>query len=264
MLPSSCNLFPGVGAGAGTFSMFFGSCENDEQPQAVERYGPWTSAVDCTLSLGTPSTSSQSHSTVKSTPPLDVQHQQQDNHPLRWDFTSYLPKQRRSSAATAVSTAATLGAGASSGRNSGGDPVLLARRCANCDTTSTPLWRNGPKGPKSLCNACGIRYKKEKRREASFAVTCPSSSLSSPGRTLPTATHLDLSSSQPPQQRCEVAYVYEQYRCGYPATRQARKAPSPADAMEVAALPGIPWWLNVPIPQRAVEYYAPGFLEDYT
>uniref|UniRef100_A0A6N2N9Z9 GATA-type domain-containing protein n=1 Tax=Salix viminalis TaxID=40686 RepID=A0A6N2N9Z9_SALVM len=43
------------------------------------------------------------------------------------------------------------------------DP-LLARRCANCDTTSTPLWRNGPRGPKSLCNACGIRFKKEERR----------------------------------------------------------------------------------------------------
>ncbi|KAG0491183.1 hypothetical protein HPP92_008046 [Vanilla planifolia] len=49
---------------------------------------------------------------------------------------------------------------------SGGDPFLLARRCANCDTTSTPLWRNGPRGPKSLCNACGIRYKKEERRAA--------------------------------------------------------------------------------------------------
>ncbi|XP_010548330.1 PREDICTED: GATA transcription factor 19-like [Tarenaya hassleriana] len=42
--------------------------------------------------------------------------------------------------------------------------TLLSRRCSNCDTTSTPLWRNGPKGPKSLCNACGIRFKKEERR----------------------------------------------------------------------------------------------------
>ncbi|KAG5412642.1 hypothetical protein IGI04_000209 [Brassica rapa subsp. trilocularis] len=46
----------------------------------------------------------------------------------------------------------------------GGGNNLGARRCANCDTTSTPLWRNGPSGPKSLCNACGIRFKKEERR----------------------------------------------------------------------------------------------------
>ncbi|GLJ12826.1 hypothetical protein SUGI_0198520 [Cryptomeria japonica] len=42
-----------------------------------------------------------------------------------------------------------------------------ARSCSTCHTTTTPLWRNGPKGAKSLCNACGIRYKKEVRRVAS-------------------------------------------------------------------------------------------------
>eukprot|EP00210_Caulerpa_lentillifera_P008204 g7833.t1 len=29
--------------------------------------------------------------------------------------------------------------------------------CAQCGTTQTPQWRNGPKGPRTLCNACGIR-----------------------------------------------------------------------------------------------------------
>ncbi|XP_014495606.1 GATA transcription factor 16 [Vigna radiata var. radiata] len=32
--------------------------------------------------------------------------------------------------------------------------------CADCKTTKTPLWRGGPAGPKTLCNACGIRYRK--------------------------------------------------------------------------------------------------------
>ncbi|KAK3272883.1 hypothetical protein CYMTET_18842 [Cymbomonas tetramitiformis] len=31
------------------------------------------------------------------------------------------------------------------------------RVCACCGTTTTPLWRNGPLGPKTLCNACGVR-----------------------------------------------------------------------------------------------------------
>ncbi|PKU76824.1 GATA transcription factor 16 [Dendrobium catenatum] len=34
--------------------------------------------------------------------------------------------------------------------------------CSDCRTSYTPLWRNGPDGPMSLCNACGIRYRKRK------------------------------------------------------------------------------------------------------
>uniref|UniRef100_A0A1D1ZD52 GATA transcription factor 15 n=1 Tax=Anthurium amnicola TaxID=1678845 RepID=A0A1D1ZD52_9ARAE len=37
------------------------------------------------------------------------------------------------------------------------------RSCSDCRTTKTPLWRGGPSGPKSLCNACGIRYRKKRR-----------------------------------------------------------------------------------------------------
>ncbi|OAY56084.1 GATA transcription factor 15 [Manihot esculenta] len=37
------------------------------------------------------------------------------------------------------------------------------KTCTDCGTTKTPLWRGGPAGPKSLCNACGIRSRKKKR-----------------------------------------------------------------------------------------------------
>lgn len=33
------------------------------------------------------------------------------------------------------------------------------RRCLHCATEKTPQWRTGPLGPKTLCNACGVRYK---------------------------------------------------------------------------------------------------------
>ncbi|KAH7373398.1 hypothetical protein KP509_17G054000 [Ceratopteris richardii] len=33
------------------------------------------------------------------------------------------------------------------------------RRCSHCLVTKTPQWRTGPNGPKTLCNACGVRYK---------------------------------------------------------------------------------------------------------
>ncbi|EPS73261.1 hypothetical protein M569_01500 [Genlisea aurea] len=81
--------------------------------------------VDCTLSLGTPST-------------------------------------RRAENALPQSTA--------KGHRAGAGDCFFVRRCANCGTTSTPLWRNGPRGPKSLCNACGIRYKKEERRATAAAI----------------------------------------------------------------------------------------------
>ncbi|XP_073135330.1 GATA transcription factor 1-like [Henckelia pumila] len=36
---------------------------------------------------------------------------------------------------------------------------LLGRRCQHCLVDKTPQWRAGPTGPKTLCNACGVRYK---------------------------------------------------------------------------------------------------------
>ncbi|OJD35570.1 white collar-2 [Diplodia corticola] len=36
--------------------------------------------------------------------------------------------------------------------------------CAWCSATSSPEWRKGPAGPKSLCNACGLRYAKFRRK----------------------------------------------------------------------------------------------------
>jgi hypothetical protein len=65
-------------------------------------YGAASTPIDCTLSLGTPST-------------------------------------RRAESA-GVGVAAAL----MEEPRQGSPP----RRCANCDTTSTPLWRNGPRGPK--------------------------------------------------------------------------------------------------------------------
>lgn len=33
------------------------------------------------------------------------------------------------------------------------------RRCTHCASDKTPQWRTGPLGPKTLCNACGVRFK---------------------------------------------------------------------------------------------------------
>lgn len=41
--------------------------------------------------------------------------------------------------------------------------------CTDCGTLDSPEWRKGPNGPKTLCNACGLRWaKKEKKRNNSI------------------------------------------------------------------------------------------------
>ncbi|GLJ18208.1 hypothetical protein SUGI_0322100 [Cryptomeria japonica] len=44
-------------------------------------------------------------------------------------------------------------------RAEGGAQVQQPRRCTHCLSQRTPQWRAGPLGPKTLCNACGVRFK---------------------------------------------------------------------------------------------------------
>ncbi|XP_058074211.1 GATA transcription factor 12-like [Magnolia sinica] len=57
-------------------------------------------------------------------------------------------KSGKSTSKKEVSTAAAINGGNSDGR-----------KCLHCATDKTPQWRTGPLGPKTLCNACGVRYK---------------------------------------------------------------------------------------------------------
>ncbi|KAI7905136.1 uncharacterized protein BX663DRAFT_541374 [Cokeromyces recurvatus] len=36
--------------------------------------------------------------------------------------------------------------------------------CTDCGTTEAPEWRRGPNGPKTLCNACGLRWSKIQKK----------------------------------------------------------------------------------------------------
>ncbi|KAF1955210.1 hypothetical protein CC80DRAFT_415829 [Byssothecium circinans] len=48
--------------------------------------------------------------------------------------------------------------------------------CTDCGTLDSPEWRKGPNGPKTLCNACGLRWaKKEKKRQGNPAPSHASS-----------------------------------------------------------------------------------------
>ncbi|KAL8168005.1 hypothetical protein V2J09_009504 [Rumex salicifolius] len=44
-------------------------------------------------------------------------------------------------------------------RSMPGSSSAASRRCCHCGTQKTPQWRAGPMGSKTLCNACGVRFK---------------------------------------------------------------------------------------------------------
>ncbi|KAI6695408.1 hypothetical protein NL676_023118 [Syzygium grande] len=178
--PCPCGLFGNQG-GASSFSMLFSKPfdENDLYYSSSSSSPPSSSSsssVDCTLSLGTPST----RLVVADDAPDDhyrrggggcggsgarpEQHRRSTVSNFCWDVFQHkhAPHGKASRGGN--------GGGNQSAAAAASDP-LLARRCANCDTTSTPLWRNGPRGPKSLCNACGIRFKKEERRATAAAAS---------------------------------------------------------------------------------------------
>lgn len=122
-----------------SISFLFPMSGSTEEP--TNCYSSPASVVDCTLSLGTPSTRHTgaapqiNRSSCGSTPSFC------------WDIITQSKTQQ-----AAASRVPSTGNSISSASNLGGDPLLLARRCANCDTTSTPLWRNGPRGPKVHTN----------------------------------------------------------------------------------------------------------------
>ncbi|XP_062208525.1 GATA transcription factor 15-like [Phragmites australis] len=146
----SCSLL--FTAAAGEHHHYYKQCGGDGEAFS----GPYGVSVDCTLSLGTPSTRR-----------AEAGARAPAAGGLHWEAAMPICNGRPQESGAARAEANASGAAS-------------ARRCANCDTTSTPLWRNGPRGPKSLCNACGIRYKKEERRAAAAAVA-PSAPASDKG-----------------------------------------------------------------------------------
>ncbi|KAF9138131.1 hypothetical protein BG015_002476 [Linnemannia schmuckeri] len=57
----------------------------------------------------------------------------------------------------------TKGSGGTSGSKkvaaSGSASSSSQKRCGYCNCTTTPMWRRGPNGPSTLCNACGVKWK---------------------------------------------------------------------------------------------------------
>ncbi|WOL09122.1 GATA transcription factor 22 [Canna indica] len=92
-------------------------------------------------------------------------------------------------------------------------PNGVVRVCSDCNTTKTPLWRSGPRGPKanncgvqSLCNACGIRQRKARRAMAAAAAAINGGVV--PASTAPVKVRkektLDIDRTLPFKKRCKM------------------------------------------------------------
>ncbi|XP_008805393.2 GATA transcription factor 19-like [Phoenix dactylifera] len=230
--PCSCGFLCQACAGSGStsFSILFSGKQSSMDEVFDSGYPiPSSSSVDCTLSLGTPST--RDTDTLKPSPSSNLNQRPSGVSSLCWDILSQSSKQP-SMASGGVN-------GSTNCSNLGADPVLLARRCANCDTTSTPLWRNGPRGPKSLCNACGIRYKKEERRAAA--------STASPISSVVTAAAEQTGIGYAYERRQQQQQQQQPWSC-YGSMVTASKSPTIktyGDAMDEGEAPYLPWRLNV-------------------
>lgn len=65
------------------------------------------------------------------------------------------------------------------------DSIVGPRSCDFCGATQTPMWRRGPGGKATLCNACGVKWalrrKNSRRTPGSSTPTDPSSATTAGG-----------------------------------------------------------------------------------
>lgn len=97
------------------------------------------------------------------------------------------------------------------------------KACTGCHTTRTPQWREGPSGPKTLCNACGVRrVRRNKGRgphNESTVVASHAPSLSEPWSCATSAG--DEQPCEPPSRQDDAAKAIEPSPLGRRPQRKA-------------------------------------------
>ncbi|GAA5889725.1 hypothetical protein JCM6882_004301 [Rhodosporidiobolus microsporus] len=95
--------------------------------------------------------------------------------------TAYSERSRKGSAASDTGSKASSATG---------------RVCQNCGRDSSPEWRAGPNGKKTLCNSCGLRWAKNLKQASKSGNAPPGSPTSSTGSTLAAFAPMTISPAQ--------------------------------------------------------------------
>ncbi|KAF9097908.1 hypothetical protein BGX23_007614 [Mortierella sp. AD031] len=91
------------------------------------------------------------------------------------------------------------------------------KRCGYCNCTTTPMWRRGPNGPSTLCNACGVKWKHGKiMQDVTDGPTAASSGQGSNATSSAPRTSNSKSAKEP-------------HENGYNRQTEAKKSPSKAN-----------------------------------
>ncbi|KAL4278229.1 hypothetical protein GQ457_03G043840 [Hibiscus cannabinus] len=92
---------------------------------------------------------------------------------------------------------------------------IVVMKCMHCEITETPQWREGPMGPKTLCNACGVRYRSGRLfpeyRPAASPTFTPSLHSNSHKKVVEMRKKAKLPLSNPPKCRPNGSRCIEQY-----------------------------------------------------
>jgi len=70
------------------------------------------------------------------------------------------------------------------------------RACANCGRTTSAEWRSGPTGPKTLCNACGLRWSKARSQAQAADVKKKADAAAVPAAPLNHSSNVNSSSDE--------------------------------------------------------------------
>ncbi|KAI9730368.1 MAG: blue light receptor [Cirrosporium novae-zelandiae] len=68
--------------------------------------------------------------------------------------------------------------------------------CTDCGTLDSPEWRKGPNGPKSLCNACGLRWAKREKKARTAGNPNPQANSQTPTSQPPPGQQVVTSSNE--------------------------------------------------------------------
>ncbi|KAG9324755.1 hypothetical protein KVV02_005346 [Mortierella alpina] len=93
----------------------------------------------------------------------DPERSMKSKRPRSQDEKSPVSSSKKTTGKVGTGSGAGVGSGTATGKKSApagpSSSHSSQKKCGYCSCTTTPMWRRGPHGPSTLCNACGVKWK---------------------------------------------------------------------------------------------------------